>query len=775
MKRILLGLLISSALVLIPVRPLGAQDEPQAQGPPPNQGQYPEPGSPQQSAPAQGAPQQTQDQSAPQQPQSAVGRISIIDGNLSTQRVDSGSWVADTINTPVVPGDQLSTGPHSRAEIELDYANVLRLDHDAEVRVADLTQQHVQVQVAQGQVDFSVIRDGGAAPEIDTPNVAIHPAGHGTYRVDVNSPSETLVTVREGSAQVSTPQGSTTVQKGQTITIHGSDNPEYKVDEAQARDDWDHWNAERDKTILSAKSWENTNPYYTGTADLDNYGQWQNAPGYGQVWVPQQAPGWAPYSAGTWVWEPEWGWTWVSYEPWGWAPYHYGRWFYYDSAWCWWPGPVGFGWGFGAWYRPIWAPAYVSFFGFGWGHFGFGFGFGFGGGWGWGHIGWLPVGPRDPFCPMWGRGGRFGPVNITNVTNITNIHSGVMRPLAGAYAPAYGSNLQRAFTDAGVRHGITTVTGNRFGQGPVRGETGAVTADMMRSGSMMSGHMPFAPTQASLSATNRAAAASPVARGSMSEHFAGTQAPAFNHASFAQQSAAMRQEAQNVNPSAMSHMAGNNGSREFGSFNQSAYGRSSGTNFERQVTQQSSQSPQAWERFAGQGGAQRTAPTGNGAPGARTGSQQFSAPPRTPQGGSSGAQQGWQRFSSQPTAPRGSFTSPGRSGSNFGSAPSSRYYTGQARPSPGYYTGGAGNYGSRRPPLQMSRPMFSPRSAPSYEGGYGRSAPSGAGYRPPSGGYSAPRSSGGYSGGGHSGGYSGGHASGGGSHGGGGGGGGHHR
>jgi len=44
-------------------------------------------------------------------------------------------------------------------------------------------------------------------------------------------------------------------------------------------------------------------------------------------------------------------------------------------------------------YRPIWAPAYVSFFGFG--------GFGFGG---WGGIGWLPLG-RRLFHPWWTVGG----------------------------------------------------------------------------------------------------------------------------------------------------------------------------------------------------------------------------------------------------------------------------------------------------------------------------------------------------------------------------------
>ncbi len=140
-----------------------------------------------------------------------------------------------------------------------------------------------------------------------------------------------------------------------------------------------------------------TNRRYTGTQDLDAYGRWQNVPDYGDVWVPNEPDGWVPYRNGNWTYEPYYGWTWVGYEPWGWAPYHYGRWFSYGGSWAWWPGPVYAG------YNPFWSPAYVSFWG--WGS-GFGFGFGFGG---WGGFGWLPLGPCDWFHPWWGGyRGRFG-------------------------------------------------------------------------------------------------------------------------------------------------------------------------------------------------------------------------------------------------------------------------------------------------------------------------------------------------------------------------------
>ena len=285
------------------------------------------------------------------QMQPGVGRVSLIHGDVTMQRGDSGDWVDAKLNTPLVAGDKVATGPDARAEIQLDYADVLRLADNANATIADLTRDRMQVQVGLGLADFSQLRDSNANIEIDTPNVAIRPLRPGVYRIQVNSSTETEVIVREGEAEVTTPQGSTRVQSGQLITVEGTTNPEYQTVSAPGKDDWDRWNSDRDSRISRAESWRYTNRYYTGSQDLDDYGHWVDVPDYGRVWSPAVGPGWAPYSDGNWVWEPYYGWTWVSYEPWGWAPYHYGRWFLYGSSWCWWPGPVY------AAYRPIWAPA----------------------------------------------------------------------------------------------------------------------------------------------------------------------------------------------------------------------------------------------------------------------------------------------------------------------------------------------------------------------------------------------------------------------------------
>jgi hypothetical protein len=424
-------------------------------------------------------------------PQPDVARVSLIHGDVSMQRADSGDWTTATLNTPLVRGDQVATGEKSRTEVQLDHANILRLSSGSQAKIADLTRTHIQIQLAQGYANYSMFKGSEADVEIDTPNVAVRPLKRGRYRIQVNSDNETEVIVRQGEAEITTPQGSTTVKQDHRIIIRGtSQNAEYKVDDAPSGDDWDHFNRDRDRQIQDAQSWHHTNGYYTGAHDLDSYGRWVFIPGYGWVWQPWQEASWAPYQAGRWVWEPYWGWTWVSYEPWGWAPYHYGRWFFWGGSWVWWPGPVYVS------YRPIWAPAFVTFIGFGH-HSGFAFGFG--------SIGWIPVGPFDPCFPWWGRGfNRVNVVNIVNVTNITNIRNvEVIRPLGVRGRQPFISNIGLAMKNERVRGAISGVEVDHFGRGDMRVRRLDVRDTDLRESRVMRGNLPVVPTRESLHTGNQ--------------------------------------------------------------------------------------------------------------------------------------------------------------------------------------------------------------------------------------------------------------------------------
>ncbi|HEY2116293.1 MAG TPA: DUF6600 domain-containing protein [Candidatus Angelobacter sp.] len=415
-----------------------------------------------------------------------VARISLIHGDVSMARGDTGEWSSTTVNAPLVRGDQVATGESARAEIQLDYANILRLAARSQAKIADLTRTRIQVQVAQGYANYTVAKGNEADVEIDSPNVAVRPLRQGRYRMQVISDSETNVIVRDGEAEITTPQGSTRVRSGEMITVRGTDQPEYKVSSAPENDDWDRWNKDRDNVIRDAESWGHTNRYYTGANDLDTYGHWVYVPGYGNVWQPYQEATWAPYQTGRWVWEPYYGWTWVSYEPWGWAPYHYGRWFYYGSAWCWWPGPVY------VHYRPLWSPAFVFFVGFGH-HSGFGFG----------SIGWFPVGPHDPFYPWYGRG--FNRVNVVNITNINviNVNRGrgdFIAPLAVRGRQPYYSNANLALTNPHIRGSITSVSAENFGRGGHESWRHGVEEHELRESKVMTANLPVVPSRESLHA-----------------------------------------------------------------------------------------------------------------------------------------------------------------------------------------------------------------------------------------------------------------------------------
>ena len=469
---------------------------------------------------------QQQGQSQATDTNAGVARVSMMHGEVSTQRGDSGGWSAAVLNAPIVSGDKVSTGDKSRAEVQLDFANVLRLGANAQATVAGLTRNNIQVQVAQGLVNYDVFKNAESTAEIDTPNVAIRPSNReGSYRIEVRPNGETEVIVRKGDVDISTPQGNTHLNAGQDAIVRGtSTDAQYKTVDAPPRDDWDRWNSDRNNMIQNAQSWNHTDRYYTGSEDLDANGHWGNVPDYGPVWYPSVNVGWAPYRDGRWVWEPGWGWTWVSYEPWGWAPYHYGRWFQYGGAWAWWPGPVGVGYGFGYPYRPIWAPAYVSFFGFG-GGVGFGFGFG--------SVGWLPIGPCDPFFPWWG--GFRGRFTVVDFHHFNDFHR------FGGFGPLHGgdrfSNLRLAATDARFRGSISVVDAHHFGTGSFRAR--GLSEGEFRNARMMGGNLPVVPSRGSLSASNRAANPSTIHNGAAGHFFGST--PTARTASFNREASQMRQ------------------------------------------------------------------------------------------------------------------------------------------------------------------------------------------------------------------------------------------
>jgi hypothetical protein len=662
-----------------------------------------------------------------------VARLSFIRGDVSVQRGDSGDTSAVELNTPLEAGDKVFTGPRSRTEIQLDWANMLRLDENAQATIASLDSKRVQVQILQGLAYFSTIDGADATVEIDTPNVAVNPRRAGSYRIEVTPAGETLVTVRDGEADISTPDGSTTLRKSDLITVRGTGSDvQFQITAALANDEFDRWNADRDRIVANAESYRRTNRYYTGASDLDSYGQWDNVADYGWVWVPRVAVGWAPYRHGRWVWTSYWGWTWTADEPWGWAPYHYGRWFVYRNSWVWWPGPVT------RIYRPVYAPAYVSFFGFG-ARSGFSVGVSFGGGFG--SIGWLPVGPCDYVNPWWGpHRGTFGVVSVTNIYNVHNVN--MIAPLRRGDRD---SNIHNMLTDYRVRSGLSTVSADSFGRG--RAAVRNVGVAELREGRFMTGNVPVVPTRESLRTSDRTVVAG-ASRQQDQGRFFSRIAPSNQRESFADESARMQQAINPAGGGPSNRLVYGRGAETSGGpagrSGNAAFSSQQGSQAPPQSRATSGESQGGWQRF---GNGQRSriemqgdsrgeeynvpsAQNRSNAPRTQPQSQprandreQPSSPaaslprpnsrligPRNPDGEAnapapnSGAQGGWQRFSGEPSGGN-SFREQNRGG---GAAP--------PQSSPRFES---------RPQLDLNRPIIEPRSFRGADSGPSRqSAPS---------------------------------------------------
>lgn len=330
-----------------------------------------------------------------------VARLSYTEGNVTVQRVQDREWVEGGINTPLMAGDQVYVGLEGRAELQLEDEVYLFLGPDTYLYFAFLYEGLQQVEIQQGtlvvysgEVDYS-----RPLLEVKSPLFTSTLSNHSQARFDVRDRGETQIRCREGEIQVRLEGESRyTVLARQKMTVLSSDPKNYSITPDEGEDDFDRWCAGRyalyTKPVASVEFIPNpASRRVAGLRDLDEYGQWVEKAEYGRVWSPRVTRSdWAPYREGRWVWKEHYGWTWVSYEPWGWVPYHYGRWAYLeDRQWYWVPTELVTVQTVRS--RPVWYP-HLATFTFGDRGSDISVSIGINGP----AVGWLPLGPRDPYA-----------------------------------------------------------------------------------------------------------------------------------------------------------------------------------------------------------------------------------------------------------------------------------------------------------------------------------------------------------------------------------------
>ena len=341
-------------------------------------------------------------------PPTRAARLGHVDGSVSFQPAGESEWEPASPNRPMTTGDKLWADRDSRAGVQLGSTSI-HLNSNTGISFLNLDDRTVQIQLSSGSISLRVRRlERDDVFEIDTPNQAFSIFQPGQYRIEASEDgTNTVVTVREGEGE-STGNGQTyTVHAGQRATFSGTDRLNADVEQVGDPDDFDRWSDGRDRRFDDSRSARYVSPDVVGSQDLDEYGDWQPNPEYGNVWYPRVDPGWAPYHTGHWAWIDPWGWTWVDDAPWGYAPFHYGRWASVDGRWGWIPGPREV--------RPVYAPALVVFVGGG--------GPGMGG-----NVAWFPLGPREVYVPPYHVSPAYvNRVNISNTTvnqtTVTNVYN----------------------------------------------------------------------------------------------------------------------------------------------------------------------------------------------------------------------------------------------------------------------------------------------------------------------------------------------------------------
>jgi hypothetical protein len=296
-------------------------------------------------------------------------RLGSVDGQVTL--AENGQVVANPalVNTPVFEGSQITTASDGRAELQFDDGSVVRISPDGALSLPLLRPSgEAQLQLDHGLAYFELQGSASSAPvSVHFGDATVTVSGFTVLRLRFDTPPGELA-VFSGNAHLERPGGlSLNLHGGQSVRLDPANPARYTLSEAIEPDSWDTWNSDRDEALTSAAS-ERTgavadvpNSNAPAWNDLDNYGNWYNLPGRGNIWAPYEGStaGWDPWGNGHWLWTPRFSYIWVSGDPWGYMPFACGVWDYYDSfGWGWMPGNCNPWWGGGAWVSTYYGGGY---------------------------------------------------------------------------------------------------------------------------------------------------------------------------------------------------------------------------------------------------------------------------------------------------------------------------------------------------------------------------------------------------------------------------------
>lgn len=177
-----------------------------------------------------------------------VARVSVADGDVRLFS-PSGDEEQARGGAPLIRDVVLATGDDSRAEVQLDAGNFLRMAPSTEVRFLDLGNRSFRVELLKGQASWSQYKGREADAEIETPLGSVMALKPGLFTVEYRGVGQMDVTVRDGQVEVFTEGDSHIVKKG-VFTVRGEpDDVQVRIAKAESKSSFEEWARRRDKML----------------------------------------------------------------------------------------------------------------------------------------------------------------------------------------------------------------------------------------------------------------------------------------------------------------------------------------------------------------------------------------------------------------------------------------------------------------------------------------------------------------------------------------------
>jgi FecR protein len=271
-----------------------------------------------------------------------IVRLSEVKGVLQLDRKTGNGFEQTMPNMPIVQGEKLRTA-EGYAEVEFEDNSTLRVAPNSLVafpllalRSSGAKASTVNVVRGMVYVNLQSTKDSEFLLAAGGAKMTVAPSTH--LRMTVED-GKTVVSVFNGSVEVQGGAETTLVAKKQSLTLGGDQMTVAKKIEEGPYDAWDKESNDYHARYSQANTFAGGGSSY-GLSDLNYYGNFINAGGFGSFWQPYFASsGWSPYGSGVWAFYPGAGYSFVSPYPWGWLPYHSGSWSFYPGyGWGWQPG-----------------------------------------------------------------------------------------------------------------------------------------------------------------------------------------------------------------------------------------------------------------------------------------------------------------------------------------------------------------------------------------------------------------------------------------------------